>query len=149
MNTATMPNTEHSPLLGGDNLYKGGNRMNMVQAVKPLLWIGSSKKDLKEMPKAVTTAFGDGLFQAQLGKHPAIGKALSGFGGARVLELIKNHKGDTFRCVYTVQFSNAIVVLHCFQKKSKRGIETPKEDMELIRSRLKLAEESYSWAPGS
>jgi len=70
-------------------------------------------------------------------------KTLSGFGGANVVELIQDHKGDTFRAVYTVKFSDAIVVLHAFQKKSKRGIETPKQDIDLIRSRLKLAEALY------
>ena len=96
-----------------------------------------------DMPPDVIIDFGYGLYQAQLGEHPDIGKTLSGFGGASVIELIQDYKGDTFRAVYTVKFSDAIVVLHAFQKKSKRGIETPKQDMELIRSRLKLAEELY------
>ena len=78
-----------------------------------------------------------------MGEHPDIAKTLSGFGGANVIELIDDHKGDTFRAVYTVKFSDAIIVLHAFQKKSKRGIGTPKQDIELIKSRLKLAEELY------
>lgn len=114
-----------------------------IEHVKPLLWISSSRKDLMEMPEDVIADFGYGLYQAQTGKHPDIAKTLSGFAGASVIELVQDHKGDTFRAVYTVKFSNAIVVLHAFQKKSKRGIETPKQDMELIRSRLKLAEEIY------
>jgi phage-related protein len=111
--------------------------------VKSVLWISSSKRDLLDMSPNVVTDFGYGLYQAQLGEHPDIAKTLSGFGGASVIELIQDHKGDTFRAVYTVRFADAIVVLHAFQKKSKRGIETPKQDMELIRSRLKLAEELY------
>lgn len=79
----------------------------------------------------------------KLGKHPDIAKTLSGFGGASIIELVQDHKGATFRAVYTVKFSDAIVVLHAFQKKSKKGIETPKQDIELIRSRLKFAEEIY------
>lgn len=117
--------------------------MRIEQTVKPLLWVSSSKKNLMEMPEDVITDFGYGLYQAQIGKHPDIAKTLSGFGGASVIELIQDHKGDTFRAVYTVKFSDAIIVLHAFQKKSKRGIETPKQDIELIRSRLKLAEEIY------
>ncbi len=96
-----------------------------------------------DMPAEVITNFGFGLFQAQLGVHPDIAKTLSGFGGANVIELIQDHTSGTFRAVYTVRFSDAIVVLHAFQKKSKRGIGTPKQDMDLIRSRLKLAEELY------
>lgn len=117
--------------------------MSIDQAPKPVLWVSSSKKDLMEMPKDVVTDFGYGLYQAQLGKHPDMAKTLSGFGGANIIELVQDHKGDTFRAVYTVKFSDAIIVLHAFQKKSKKAQETPKRDMELIRSRLKLAEEIY------
>lgn len=117
--------------------------MSIEQAIKPLLWVSSSKKDLKEMPKDVITDFGYGLYQVQIGKYPDIAKTLSGFGGASVIELVQDHKGDTFRAVYTIKFADAIIVLHAFQKKSKRGIDTPKQDIELIRSRLKLAEEIY------
>lgn len=117
--------------------------MSEEEIVKDLLWVSSSKRDLMDMPDDVIDDFGYGLYQAQLGKHPDIGKPLSGFGGANVIELIQDHKGDTFRAVYTVRFSEVIIVLHAFQKKSKRGIETPKQDMELIRSRLKLAENIY------
>ncbi len=117
--------------------------MPIEQVVKPLLWASSSKKDLMAMPEDVITNFGYGLYQAQMGKHPEIAKTLAGFGGASVIELVQDYKGGTFRAVYTVKFSDAIVVLHAFQKKSKSGIKTPKQDMELIHSRLKLAEEIY------
>lgn len=117
--------------------------MNTERNNKSILWISSSKKDMIKMPKDVMTNFGYGLYQAQMGTHPDIAKTLSGFGNANVIELIQDHKGDTFRAVYTVKFSKAIVVLHVFQKKSKKGIETPKSDIELIRSRLKMAEEIY------
>lgn len=111
--------------------------------MKPVLWVSSSKDDLMDMPPDVVTDFGYGLYQAQIGDYPDIAKTLSGFGGASVIELVQDHKGDTFRAVYTVKFSDAIVVLHAFQKKSKRGAETPKRDIELIRSRLKLADVVY------
>lgn len=111
--------------------------------IKPILWVGSSKRDLMDMQSDVRADFGYGLHQAQIGEHPDSAKPLAGFGGASVIELVQDHKGDTFRAVYTVKFSDAIAVLHVFQKKSKRGKETPKQDMDLIRSRLKLAEELY------
>lgn len=82
-------------------------------------------------------------------KHPDIAKPLKGFGGTGVLELIANHTGDTYRAVYTVRYSDAIVVLHAFQKKSKRGIETPKTELDLISERLKRSEIIYhDWKKG-
>lgn len=110
---------------------------------RPILWVASSKGDLMDMPDDVINEFGHGLYQAQIGKHPDIGKTLSGFGSANVVELVEDYRGDTFRAVYTVRFPEVVAVLHAFQKKSKSGKETPKQDMELIRSRLKLAEEMY------
>ena len=110
---------------------------------KPLLWVASSKRDLMEMPDDVINDFGFGLHQAQQGKHPDIGKPLKGFKGASIVELVVDYKDGTFRAVYTVRFEEVIVVLHVFQKKSKKGIETPKQDIDLIHSRLKLAEEMY------
>ena len=111
--------------------------------MKHLLWVGSSKRDLMEMPNDVIDDFGYGLYQAQMGKHPDSGKTLTGFGGASVAEVVEDYRGDTFRAVYTVQFADAIIVLHAFQKKSKKGKETPKKEMDLVHSRLKLAEEAY------
>ena len=112
--------------------------------IKSLLWISSSKKDLMDMPKDVIADFGHGLYQAQIGQHPDIVKPLLGFGGASVIELVQDYQSNTFRAVYTVRFPKAIVVLHAFQKKSKHGIGTPKQDIDLIRSRLKLAEACYA-----
>jgi phage-related protein len=84
------------------------------------------------------------LFAAQVGETPPDAKPLRGFGGAGVLELIEDHRGDTYRAVYTVRFATRIYVLHAFQKKSKRGIATPKRDLELIRERLKWAERLHT-----
>lgn len=75
-------------------------------------------------------------------EHPAA-KALKGFGGRSVLEVIDDHDGDTYRAVYTVRFAGAIYVLHCFQKKSKKGGATPQHEIELIKLRLKAAEAHY------
>jgi phage-related protein len=109
----------------------------------PILWVASSKRDYLEMPDAVIDDFGFGLYQAQKGDHPFNGKVLKGFGGARVIELVEDHQDGTFRCVYSVRFDDVLVVLHVFQKKSKKGKETPKPEIDLIRSRLKLAEVMY------
>lgn len=117
--------------------------MGENQSERPLLWVASSKDDLMDMPPDVIDDFGFGLYQAQIGKLPDIGKVLSGFGGANVVELVKDHQAGTFRAVYTLRFEEVIVVLHAFQKKSKKGRETPKQDVELIYSRLKLAVEMY------
>lgn len=111
--------------------------------LRPLLWVASSKRDLMDMPQEVISDFGHGLYEAQIGDLPSIGKVFKGFGSADVVELKMECEGDAFRAVYTVQFEEIVVVLHAFQKKSKKGIETPKQDMDLIRSRLKLAEEMY------
>lgn len=76
------------------------------------------------------------------GKHESA-KPLKGFKGAGVLEVVENYDGDTYRAVYTVRFAEVIYVLHCFQKKSKSGIATPKQDLDLIQARLKTAEVEY------
>ena len=83
---------------------------------------------------------GFGLFEAQLGKRHRKSKTLNGFGGAGVIEMIDDHRGDTFRTVYTVKFASAVYVLHAFQKKSKSGIATPQSDIQLIKRRLRDAE---------
>ena len=115
----------------------------MPQQDKPLAWIGSSKKDLMALPLEVRKFFGHALDFAQRGSKHDAAKVLKGFGGAGVLEVVEVVEDDqdgTYRAVYTVKFAQAVFVLHCFNKKSKRGIETPKEDMDIIRARLKVAE---------
>ena len=107
---------------------------------KSLIWIGSSKKDLMALPLDVRKFFGHALDFAQHGSQHNAAKILKGFGGAGVLEVLEDDVGGTYRAVYTVKFAEAVFVLHCFQKKSKRGIGTPKEDMDIIRARLKVAE---------
>lgn len=117
--------------------------MEEKKPVRLILWVSSSKKDFMCMPEKVITDIGYALYRAQLGEHPSIAKTLRGFGGATVIELSEDCKGDAFRAVYTTRFGDVLVVLHAFQKKSRCGIETPKQDIELIHSRLKLAEEMY------
>ena len=91
------------------------------------------------MPDEVKDVFGHAINLAQAGGKHLDAKALSGFGSAGVLEVIEDFRGGTCRAIYTVKFAGWVYVLHCFQKKSKRGIKTPKEDLELIDARLKAA----------
>ena len=112
----------------------------MIGEEKPILWIGSSKKDLMALPVDVRKFFGHALDFAQRGDQHSAAKSFKGFGGAGVLEIVEDDMSGTYRAVYTVKFEEAIFVLHCFQKKSKHGIETPKKDMDIIRDRLKTAE---------
>ena len=111
----------------------------MFDRHKPLFWVGSSKKDLLVMPDDVVDVFGFALHLAQIGKKHEQAKPLRRFGGAGVLEVVEDYMGDTYRAVYTVKIADAIYVLHCFQKKSKQGIETPKQEMDRVRDRLKAA----------
>ena len=114
--------------------------MNMPAKEKRLEWLGSSYKDLIAFPADVQRSFGYALSLAQAGDKADASKVLRGFGGAGVLEVIENDVGGTYRAVYTVKFTEAVFVLHCFQKKSKRGIATPTADMDIVRARLKIAE---------
>ena len=92
------------------------------------------------MPEEVQQVFGFALFHALIGEiHPSA-KPLKGFGSAGVVEVVEDWRGNAYRAVYTVRFAGAVYVLHCFEKKSKRGAETPKPEMDLIRARLKEAE---------
>ncbi len=116
-----------------------GYNQPTTDAIKDLRWVSSSKKDLLAMPEDVIDLFGFALHLAQMGKKHSQAKPLKGFGGAGVLEVVEDHLGDTFRAVYTVKIAGVVYVLHCFQKKSKHGIETPKHDIDLIKDRLKIA----------
>lgn len=110
---------------------------------KPLFWIGRSYEDLLDCPEEVRRTFGFALGLAQQGGKFADAKPLKGFGGAGVLEVVEDWQSDTFRCVYTVKFAGAVYVLHAFQKKSKTGSKTPKPEIDLVKARLKIAEEHY------
>ena len=115
------------------------------QPRKPLKWVGSSKRDLDAMPEEVKGVFGHAIDLAQAGGKHQDAKTMSGFGSAGVLEVVEDFRSDTYRAVYTVKFSGWIYVLHCFQKKSKSGIKTPKEDVALITARLKVAKQDYEF----
>ena len=115
----------------------------LKQSRKPLKWVGSAKRDLDAMPDDVQDLFGHAIDLAQAGGKHQDAKAMTGFGSAGVLELVENFLGDSYRAVYTVKFAGWIYVLHCFQKKSKSGIKTPKMDLDLINARLKAAKLDY------
>ena len=111
--------------------------------LKPLRWVGTSKKNLDAFPGPARREAGYALYLAQIGMKAVKAKPLKGFGGAGVLELVADHDGSAYRAVYTVTFADVVYVLHAFQKKSKTGIATPKADIELVKQRLKLAAEQY------
>ena len=117
--------------------------MEGEQEPKPLIWVGSSRRDLKGFPKEVRRDIGKALYAAQRGQTDPAAKPLKGFGGTRVMEIRDRHNTDTYRAVYTAQFGEVVYVLHAFQKKSKKGIATPKHEMDLTRRRLADAERLY------
>jgi phage-related protein len=114
--------------------------MNSDAPLKPVIWVGTSRKDLREFPTDVQDQMGYALFVAQQGGKHRDAKPLTGFGGAGVIEIVRDYRTDTFRAIYTVRFAGAVYVLHAFQKKSKTGRKTPKTDIELVRRRLRDAE---------
>ena len=108
---------------------------------KPLEWVGSTKKELMALPADIRSFFGHALDLAQRGDRHDNAKVLHGFGCAGVLEIVEDDVGGTYRAVYTVKFEEAVFVLHCFQKKSKSGIATPRREMDLVRARLHSAQQ--------
>ena len=110
---------------------------------KPVRWVGSARGDLRRFPKPVRIAIGVALNSAQLGGKHSKAKPLRGFHGSSVVEIVEDFDGDTYRGVYTVRFAGVLYVLHCFQKKSRKGIETARSDIDLVRIRLRLAEQDF------
>lgn len=109
----------------------------------PVEWVGSSRRDLKAFPRAVQRDIGQALFAAQCGdEYPSV-KALKGFGGRSVLEIVAPFDSNAYRAIYTVRFASVVYVLHAFQKKSTKGIATPQRDIDLIGRRLAAAEQQH------
>ncbi len=104
--------------------------------MKQIIWIGRSKTNLKTFPERVQRSVGFALWGVQRGEIPPSSKVLKGFGNAKVREIIENDSKGTFRVVYTVEFKEYVAVLHAFQKKSKSGIATPNQEIELVKKRL-------------
>jgi phage-related protein len=120
-----------------------GDTMNQAHPPKTVIWIASSKKDLKEFPQKVSEAILIDLEVVMLGHKPGKAEPLKRFKGAKVLEIIKNHNTDTYRVVYTVEFAPFVYVLHAFKKKSKEGIKTPQQDIDLIKTRRSNVQKDY------
>ncbi|MCC6155119.1 MAG: type II toxin-antitoxin system RelE/ParE family toxin [Candidatus Hydrogenedentes bacterium] len=111
---------------------------------RPLFWVGNALERLREFPDAAKDGIGYALYAAQRGDKHRNAKVLKGFSGAGVLEIVEDHDGDTYRAIYTVRFLGAVYVLHTFKKKSKSGIATPKQEIDIIRERLRSAEHHYA-----
>ena len=127
----------------GERIFKNTYICIIEVVLKLVRWVGSSKTDLKTFPKPVRRHIGQALYAAQWGEEYPSAKALKGFGGRAVLEIVAPHASSTYRAVYTVQFRDAVYVLHAFQKKSKKGIATPRREIELVKRRLTAAEQDY------
>ena len=110
---------------------------------RQVIYLGSSQKDATKLPTEVQELFAFAIDVALKGGQHEDAKPLTGFHGRNVIEVVGDYRGDTYREVYTIRFEEVIYVLHIFQKKSKKGKATPKEDIELIKQRLKLAEALY------
>jgi phage-related protein len=115
-----------------------------AETLRPVEWIGTSYDDFVAFPDPVQDDMGYALYLAQTGRTHASVKPLKGFGGAGVLEIVESHRSGTYRAVYTVKFDSAVYVVHAFQKKSRKGIETPAAEIDLVRHRLKIAEADHA-----
>lgn len=124
----------------------------MKPTLKSLVWIRDARKNLKSFPNPVKRSIGTALCAAQAGLKHKDAKPLTGhndFKGGKVLEVVDDYDGETYRAIYTVKFPLAIYVLHSFHKKSKKGISTPKHEIDLIQQRLMDAEQRYDdWTSG-
>lgn len=125
------------------------DKFSRTRPPKPLFWVGSSRKDLKSFPPDAQDVIGRALLDAQFGgKHPDA-KPLQGFGGAGVVEVVLDLRGEAYRAVYTVRLQDAVYVLHAFQKKASRGIATQKYEIDRVRQRLRMAEDHHAaWEKG-
>lgn len=110
---------------------------------RQLVWVSSSQKDLEEFPDPVKETMLFALDLAKVGGKHEKAKPFKGFSGSSVLEIVQRGKDSTFRTLYTVEFKEAVFVLHCFKKKSTQGIKTPKKEVDLIHNRYKQAIELY------
>ena len=122
---------------------EGPQTMDIEWETMDIEWVGSSKEDLKALPVAVRSEVGFALYQAQTGSRHRAAKPLKGL-APRVLEVVSRYDGDTYRTMYTVAFEGVVYVLHAFQKKAKRGVATPKREIDLTKGRLKAAERHYT-----
>lgn len=113
------------------------------KVIKPVAWIGSSYRDFRSFPDPVQDTMGYALYWAQMGDLHDSAKPLKGFSGTSVVEIVEDHSTDTYRAIYIVRFSGVVYVLHALQKKAKKGRKTPDQEIDLVRRRLRVAEEDY------
>jgi phage-related protein len=114
-----------------------------ARSLKPIEWVGSSLDDLRDLPDVPRRVFGFALHEAQLGRRHIASKRLGG-SLSGLIELIDDFDGNSYRAVYTVKFAGVVYVLHVFQKKSTRGIATPRRQLELIRDRWSIARAHFA-----
>jgi len=107
--------------------------------LRPISWMGDSLKVLRSFPESVKDDIGHSLMLVQAGLTPLDAKPLTGI-GVGVFEIVTRDDGDTYRTIYAVKIGNNVCVLYVFQKKSKSGIKTPQQDIDLIIKRLKEAQ---------
>jgi phage-related protein len=112
----------------------------MLRNSRPISWIKGARKDFEDFPQGAQLDMAWALTILAEGRMPDIAKPLTGFGSG-VMELALKHRGDAFRVVYALQIGDDIWVIHAFQKKSKTGIKTPKQELDLIHERLKRLKE--------
>lgn len=110
------------------------------ESKKILYWMGDSRRRLGEFPDEVRGEVGYAIFLAECGESHPSAKRMQGY---NAVEIVSDYDGDTFRGVYTTKFQDSVYVLHCFQKKSKRGSQTPQADIDLIKKRLRDAEQHH------
>lgn len=108
--------------------------------LRPLVWMGNAKRNLQAFPKGAQKLIGDELQLIQFGGMPRDARPFKGVGSG-VFEIALRYEGDAYRTVFAVQLGERIYVRHAFQKKSKKGIATPKPDVDLIKQRYKEAKE--------
>lgn len=108
--------------------------------LRPVVWLGNARKNILEFPGEVQKLIGDELQLIQFGEMPKDAKPFKGVGSG-VFEIALKHDKEAYRCVQAVQLGEKIYILHAFQKKSRKGIATPKQDVDLIKQRYKEAKE--------
>lgn len=112
----------------------------MPRNTRPISWLKGARKDFEDFPQGAQIEMARALTILAEGQMPEIAKPLTGFGPG-VMELALRHRGDAFRVVYALRIGNDIWVIHAFQKKSKSGIKTPKQEIGVIEERLKRLKE--------
>ncbi len=117
--------------------------MTLKFSIRPVRWMGATQETLRSFPKSARSRIGRSLYAAQTGGKLIYAKPLKGFGGASVLEIVGEFDGIAYRAAYTIRFETAVYILHVFEKKSKKGISTPKRDIEIIWQRLQQALREY------